>query len=355
MSKLTLIILLALILLNTQIQAAAISTTESKVKLIFSIDQSFGNGIVVQNDQVAARRIIRALEPLKGKYDVFVLLNPEVKDKSRLENTLNTLKKMKMPFVLDVYTSDSYTLGSCTEINEPYDSSHALSISMEYLAKIKSKYGKYLAGLRFMEVFGQDFTVRAIKTTNPEWARPAEKLPSDNVFQGKYAEQFIKFAEENKMFVQWADFHWYTAASWDAPQKEYEKIVKDLLKKYPGVVTITYNNNEPLEQSVPKLDTWSEIVKGFTKDDDAGYGLSDQSWIRGDHMKTAPEEIAAWAESALRKGCKLIQFEPVWYFFKLPIGTFEFNSYSNKPEWKDRGMGTNNFDLLKNNLLKVLN
>lgn len=352
MSKLTFMILLGVVLLNIQTQSAYTSTIGSKVKLIFSMDQAFGNGIVVQNDQVAVKRIVQELEPLKKQYDVYILLDPEVKDKSRLENTLTTLKKLKMPFVLDVYTSDAYTIGSCSEFNAPYDNSHALSISMEYLAALKTKYGKYLAGLRFMEVFGQDFTVRAIKTTNPEWGRPAEKIPSDNVFQEKYAEQFIKFAKENRMFLQWADFHWYAAASYDAQQKEYEKIVSKLLKKYPGVVTITYNNNEPLEQSVPKLDTWQKVVEGFAKDGAAGYGLSDQSWIRSDPMKTSPDEIAAWAMSALKNGCKMIQFEPVWYFFNLPFGSFELKSYTDLPEWKDRGMGTSNYEVLKNALLK---
>lgn len=343
--------LLLLAGINSYAAQSAFSSGE-KVKLIFSLDQGFGNGVVIQNDQLAIRRIVRTLNPLKKRYEVFLLLNPQIGDKRKLENSLTTLSNLGMPFMLDVYSSDSYTLGSGSPGNAPYDSSHALSISMDYLARLKSKYGKRLAGLRFMEVFGQDFTVRAIKTTNPEWARPTEKLPLDNVFQPRYAEQFIKFAHDNKMFVQWADFHWYSAASWDAPQKDYEKDVVRLLKRYPGVVTVTYNNNEPSEQSVPKLDSWHAIVKGFAKDGAAGYGLSDQSWIRGDHMNTAPEEIISWAKSALDKRCKLIQFEPVWYFFKLPMGAFELSSFSSLPEWKDRGTGTNAYRLLEEFLLR---
>lgn len=355
LSRIVLIILPALLLLNTRIYAETASSAVNRVKLIFSLDQGFGNGVIVQNDQVAIRRIIRTLEPLKSKYDVFLLLNPQIGDKRKLETTLTTLKAMKMSFVLDVYTSDAYTLGSCTGHNAPYDSSHALSISMEYLTRLKIKYGKNLAGLRFMEVFGQDFTVRAIKTTNPEWARPAEKLPPDNVFQRRYAEQFIKFAKDNAMFLQWADFHWYAAAPWDGIQKEYEKTVSELLRKYPGVITVTYNNNEPLEQSAPKINMWHTIVKGYVEEGAAGYGLSDQSWLHTDHMKTPPEEIVAWAESALRNGSELIQFEPAWYFFRLPVGSFEMKSFGHLAEWKDRGMGTINYEVLKNSLLKESN
>ncbi|MHB1000184.1 MAG: hypothetical protein ACYC27_13145 [Armatimonadota bacterium] len=334
----------------TMVDAAPV-IDKTKTTLVFSLDQGFGNGVVIQNDQVAIRRIVMAVKPLRKHYNVCMLLNPQTANKKYLTNTLDTLVKYQMPFVLDVYTSDSYTLGSCTTHNAPFDCTHALSISMDELSKLKVKYGKCLAGLRFMEVFGQDFTVRAIKTTNPEWARPAEKLPEDNVFQVKYAEQFIKFAKENGMFLQWADFHWYGAASWDAPQKVYDEQVSELLRKYPGVVTVTYNNNEPNEDSVKKIDSWHKYVEGFVKDGAAGYGLSDQSWLRKDHFACPPEDIIKWADSALSHRCKLIQFEPVWYFFKLPLGSFELNDYKSDPKWADRGGPTKNLKLLSDFLL----
>lgn len=347
-----LMLISSVILLNSHADAKSFDgTSKGRTSLVFSLDQGFGNGVIIQNDQVAVRRIIKALEPLRKQYDVYLLLNPQIGDKDKLENTLDTLVNFRMPFVLDVYTSDSYTLGSCAKHNSPYDCTHALSISMDYLAKLKSKYGKWLSGLRFMEVFGQDFTVRAIKTTNPEWARPDEKLPPDNVFQPKFAEQFIKFAADDKMFLQWADFHWYGAATWDSIQKEYDEQASDLMKKYPGVVIVTYNNNEPNEDSVPKLDIWHNYVKDFVNDGAAGYGLSDQSWLRKDHLKCPPEDIVRWADSALNNGCMYIQFEPVWYFFKLPPGSFSKISYYGKPEWADRGNPTSNYRTLAEYLL----
>lgn len=326
--------------------------TPNRVKLIFSLDQGFGNGVVVHNDQLAVRRIIWTIKPLTRKYDVYMLLNPQVKDKQLFENTLDTLKKHGMPFVLDVYTSDAYTLGSSSTQNAPYDPSHALSASIDYLKHLKMKYGDCFAGIRFAEVFGQDFTVRCIKTTNPEWARPSEILPEDNVFNDKYAEPLLKFAHDNNMFVQWGDFHWYGAASWDSVQKDYEEDMKQLLMKYPDTVIVVYDNNEPNEDSVDKLNTWHAIINDFVRYGAKGCGLSDQSWIRADHMSTKPEEIVAWAKSALDNDCVLIQFEPVWYFFRLPVGTFEIHDYTNLPEWKNRGYGTRSYYILQKSLLQ---
>ena len=42
----------------------------ARPELIFSLDQGFGNGIVVHDDQVALTRIIAALKPLQSRYEV---------------------------------------------------------------------------------------------------------------------------------------------------------------------------------------------------------------------------------------------------------------------------------------------
>jgi hypothetical protein len=48
-------------------------------------------------------------------------------------------------------------------------------------------------------------------------------------------------------------------------------------------------------------------------------------------MDTKPEEIIAWTRSALEIGCPLIQFEPAWYFFHLPLATFEAGDSNQVP------------------------
>ena len=320
-------LLLALVILGSPVFAAL-----PKTNLIFSIDQGFGNGVVANGEVEALTRIVQVLEPLRERYDVSVLLNPMVKDKVRLTLALDTLVAHKMPFVLDVISSDSFTLGANGPANAPFDSSHGLSISVEQLAELETTYGASLVGLRFMEIFGQDYGIRAMKTTNPELKRPGDKLPADTFFRPDLAEGFIRFAKEHAMFVQWADFGWMPFSPWDKEMPRYTEQVKALLRLHPGVVTITYNNNEPNEASIPRLSTWHTAMEHFPNDGAAGYGLSNQSWLHNfTYMDTKSEEIIAWTQSALEKNCRLIQFEPAWYFFNLPAGTFELGDSNQVP------------------------
>jgi hypothetical protein len=306
--------------------------SEPKFRLVFSIDQGFGNGIVANGNVEALNRMVAALEPLRTKYEMSVLLNPMIQDKQHLKLMLDALVARKMPFVFDVYSSDSFTLGANGQANAPFDSSHGLSISMEQLAVFKESYGASLVGLRFMEIFGQDYGIRAMKTTNPELKRPGDKLPADTFFRSDLAEGFIRFAKEQAMFVQWADFGWMPFSPWDTEMPNYTEQVKALLRQHPGIVTVTYNNNEPNEASIPRLSTWHTAVESFPKEGAAGYGLSNQSWLHNfTYMNTKPEEIIAWTQSALDKNCRLIQFEPAWYFFNLPAGTFELGDSNQVP------------------------
>ena len=316
----------------------ALPAAEPKTCLVFSIDQGFGNGIVANENVQALNRMVTSLEPLRVKYEVSVLLNPMIKDKQRLKLILDALVARKMPFVFDVYSSDSFTLGANGPANAPFDSSHGQSISVEQLAAFKESYGASLAGLRFMEIFGQDYGIRAMKTTNPELKRPGDKLPSDTFFRPDLAEGFIRFAKEHAMFVQWADFGWMPFSPWDKEMPNYTEQVKALLRQHPGVVTVTYNNNEPNEASIPRLSTWHTAVEHFPKDGAAGYGLSNQSWLHNfTYMDTNPDEIIAWTRSALDKNCRLIQFEPAWYFFNLPAGTFELGGSNQVPDGTQPG------------------
>lgn len=156
----------------------SVSWSSDRITLAFSLDQGFGNGVVVQRNLAAVQRIVEALKPLQSRYRVCVIVNPMVADRARLDAVLDTLADLKMPFVFDVYTSDALTLGSCSVQNKPYDPEHGLSISLEDLESYKKRYREWLIGIRFAEVFAQDFTVRAVKTTNPEWALPYGHYPA---------------------------------------------------------------------------------------------------------------------------------------------------------------------------------
>jgi hypothetical protein len=206
-----------------------------------------------------------------------------------------------------------------------------------------------------MEIFGQDYGIRAMKTTNPELKRPGDKLPADTFFRPDLAEGFIRFAKEHAMFVQWADFGWMPFSPWDKEMPRYTEQVKGLLRQHPGVVTVTYNNNEPNEASIPRLSTWHTAVESLPKDGAAGYGLSNQSWLHNfTYMDTKPEEIIAWTQSALDKDCGLIQFEPAWYFFNLPAGTFELGDSTKVPDGTIPGEAKESLKQLSAFLLSAL-
>ncbi len=330
----------------------AAAPSAEPVKLIFSIDQGFGNGIIVNADEVALRRIISALKSLRPHYDVYALFEPQVANKSNLNAALDLCAKHDLPFMFDVYSSDAMTLGTSTEQNAPADGPHGIAISVEDLARYKKQYGGYLAGLRMMEVFSQDFTVQAIRTTNPEWKGKGWVMPPDDFFQPALARPFLEFAKQQGMFVQFSDWHWLRFAEWDNAQKRREDALRQLLHEFPGIVTVTYANNEPNEASAPRLSNWEEAVAPFVQAGAKGIGLSNQAWLRRDETQCPVDDILAWAREALDRGCRMIQFEPVWYFFQLPRGSFGTESYVIQDKWRERGRPTPAFEALCQDLIK---
>ncbi len=322
-----------------------------RVKLIFNLDAGMGNGIVMQQDRLSTARICHALKPLAKHYDVYLMVNPMLAEKSKTELIMDIVASNGIAIVLDVFSSDTLMLGSVTSHNAPSDGLHGISITIDELDRLKRRYGKNLAGLRFHEVTAEDFTVHAIRTTNPEWKPAHLKLPEGNYFRPDLVEPFVKYASERGMFVQWSDWHWLEFAKWDQKQAEREQHLSEMLRKFPGVITVTYANNEPEATSQKRLSNWWLAVDKFAKQGAAGYGLSDQSWI-GNDVTCPVEVITDWAKSALDRGCKMIQFEPIWYFFRLPRGTFDVQEYKSLPEWQDRGTPNSNYAKLSEALIK---
>jgi hypothetical protein len=71
-------------------------------------------------------------------------------------------------------------------------------------------------------------------------------------------------------------------------------------------------------------------------------------------MDTKPEEIIAWTQSALSKNCRLIQFEPAWYFFNLPTGTFALGDSNQVADGKEPGEAKESLKQLSAFLLSAL-
>ncbi len=154
------------------------------------------------------------------------------------------------------------------------------------------------------------------------------------------------------MFVQWSDWHLYENATWDSVQKTSEEALIALMKEFSGLVTITYANNEPGNSSEKIFADWEKTVKPFAEVS-AGYGLSDQAWLYDTSETECPAgDIIRWAKSALDRKCAIIQFEPVWYFFLLPRGSFGLGNYLDDPSYTERGNPTDNFLKLKEALME---
>src|SRR5688572_22974252 len=117
----------------TILTLCGVATAADRVKLVFSVDQGFGNGIVVNGDTAAMGRVIAALKALQPRYDVHALFNPQVADRSKLDAMLDLLVAAELSFVFDVYTSDAMTLGTSTKFNAPADGPHGIAISLNDL------------------------------------------------------------------------------------------------------------------------------------------------------------------------------------------------------------------------------
>lgn len=312
---------------------STIAQTTTSPTLIFSLDQSFGNGIIHQQDIVGLNRIILTLKIFQKYYPTYALLNPMNLDPKKLETVLDLFEQNSIPFVLDVYASDTLGIGAGNpSVANPYDLSHGIPLSNDQLTNYRNRYTSF-KGIRIFEVFGSDFTHRACRTTSPEWCEPRWFSQAANpFFDANIARRFVKFAKENNLFVIWSDLHWYEFSAWDPIQQTYEQQMAQIMSDYPSVVTPMYNNNIPDGQSQGHLNIWHTAINKFSSG--AGIGLSDQAWLHDrDHMNTPISELIAWANSARDKGAKFIEFEPVWYFFSFPEGiVWDPNNYTTDPK-----------------------
>jgi hypothetical protein len=69
------------------------------------------------------------------------------------------------------------------------------------------------------------------------------------------------------------------------------------------------------------------------------------------YFDTKPEEISAWTKSDIVKNLRLIPFEPAWYFFNLPTGTFELGNSSQVPSSTQPGQAKESLKKLMEFLL----
>lgn len=326
-------------------------TTAVKPSLIFSLDQSFGNGIVHQQDIEGLNRVISSLKVFQKYYSTYALLNPMNLDPRKLEGVLDLLEQSSIPFVLDVYASDVLTIASGnTSVASPSDLSHGISLALDRLQNYKNRYGQF-KGVRIFEISSLDYTLRTCRSGHPEWCESRWFTQAASpFFDENIAKSFVQFANNNGLFVLWSDWHWNTFDSWDTPLGQQEQSLTSIIQQYPNTIIPMYNNNEPGGKSRAHVSDWFSSVNKFSQS--AGFGLSDQAWLcDADHMNCPISDLISWANSAISQQAKIIQFEPVWYFFNFPEGiVWDPNNYTTDQKWINRGYPTDNLTSLARGL-----
>ncbi len=334
--------------LNSFAPANFTSGLSQRTKLLFSFDQGFGVGAIYANDLVAIDAMAKALKPLQEHYDVFALVNPMIKDKSKLDAALDVLVKNDLPFVLDIYSSDSSALGECVPYLDPVKGT-SISMPLKSLSAYKQKYKRYFGGLRVMEILAQDgayYWLRAGNHALPEcdgWINSVPYSDAYVVFKPNVLNEIFDFAVSNNMFVQFADWSW----DFDKQDPRQQKYLQDLRNSIARVggenapIYLTYDNNALREREgglnafwdpargqadwdKAKRSDWYRWAPGLREmsglGEKAHIGLSNQSWLCDDEQQCPVENIITWTWGALDQNrAELVQFESAWYFFNLPF------------------------------------
>jgi hypothetical protein len=332
--------------------AAEATQAKGRPKLVFSLDQGFSNGLVALADGAnpgylaALDRVISTLRVYQTKYDVYALLNPMPslvidpahpanREKERLNFVLATLVDAGIPFVLDVYSSDTYQIARYSpSINyaqfllngvamQPSDPVHPDNPSPFVLDYYVARYGSMFAGIRIFETGSMSLTMRRCSMGGDcSWLGGAPPLPVGDFFQAPIASGFADYAAAHGMFVIWSDPIWTLPEltdglatrtfAQDFLDKVFRPSLANITAAHPGVVYPMYANND--EHHLDHFYDWQGYVQFAGM---AGFGLSDQSWncygTPWDDQSCPAQDVANWATTALARGAQMVEVEPFWY------------------------------------------
>jgi hypothetical protein len=360
--------------------SSSTSTYLQKTALVFELDEGWGDGIIQNQDTVALQRMIANLKAFQGKYEVYALLPAAAANRENLTNILDVLQANGIPFLLEAESSDTIQFNN-NAANTPYDASHGFGSSVAELQALKAKYGNEFAGIRFMEVFGENQQIVGCKLFGASWCNKFTNfIPSDNFFEKSLIEPYIAFAHQSGMFVLFGDHFWaanynpqndtydglpyFSSTATVTPsifnstikQPQNEKDIQALAAAYPGTIVALYDNNDGaggVDDSAAKIGTWeSQIIKPFISTGGfKGFGLSDQSWLCSEYYSSDGSAcpvsgIVSWAQQALAAGATVIETEPYWFWFNMPAGSIPVYNYTTDPQWANRGYATSNLQAL---------
>jgi hypothetical protein len=175
----------------------------------------------------------------------------------------------------------------------------------------------------------------------------------DTFFRPDLIRTYLWFARSFNMIVQWSDFHWPYYTRWAEVLKDRRAKLELLFDEFPGLITVTYANNEPEEGSRVRLDDWHKDLEPMVALGAKDYGLSDQAWLYANPMACPVEDMIAWSDKALAHGCRYLQYEPGFYYFNIPVGALLplEEDYTKDPKWENRGAPRETFTKLSEYLI----
>ena len=332
--------------------------------IVFSIDQGFRDSPIPIGDLAGLQRYADVLKSFGPKYEAYALFNGALADKAKLRAALDLLARNGVPFIMDVYDSDTLTntRQGPDAVDAPFDVQHGRGVSVAELADYKHRYGQLFAGLRVFEVFSLNYSILSCQKLGRDWDRHwKENVPTqDTFYQRRFLDDYAKFAHANGMFLLFGDWFWsahHHSAFIDDVVHEpaNEQDLKDICRIYPGTVVVMYDNNEPNGASLPRLSDWDKIVKPFVDAGAKGFGLSDQSWLstgisKSDQyeLKTPVADLVRWGQSDFDRGGVVLQLEPFWYWFRFPKPRWSEGAvvYTQDPAWADAGSASANLAAL---------
>jgi len=332
---------LVLTLMITIICCAA--EAKPRMTIVFDIDQGFSDGPVQTGDLVGLGRVANDIKAFQTRYDTYALLACSEANRTRLDAALDLLSKAKVPFLLDVYSSDSMLV---VRGNMPFDRSHGRALSIDDLNQYRRRYGRLFAGVRLMELFSLNYSLLACKLEGKTWLdRSRAFWPDDNFFQPKYVGDYLAFASRNKMFVIFSDWYWTFDHSWKfdtdtVHQADNEKSLEALTEKYPGTVVVMYANNEPDSKSERVESSWVDHFSSWREHGAKAIGLSDQAWIHTPETACDEGQLIAWASDAQARGTEFLETEPYFYWWQFPKPYQRNYDYTQDPAWSERGKAT---------------
>lgn len=339
---------------NIKPQAATdIPQNSPKQSLVFQLDQGWGNGIIEQQDLVGLDNVITSLKSLQASYNIYADISPVNKDKAKIKKVLDRLAENKIPFYLDVLSSDVQSIGRLSFNTSP-DPFHGVATSLADLKDYKSQYGNSFQGIRFMEVFSMDMQLKDCKKTTPlpDWCPVDIKSFPVNFYEKPILESYISFAKQNKLTALWVSPFWFGQIGYPALEG-YEKDLKSLIAKYPDTLVLAFANNviSDVDTNNPPgrawtLKNWYSLISKFNSSPDQ-LGVSAQAWTCPSYGPPTNwecdfNEFIKWVSSAQENSIKVIQFEPNWYFWQFPVGVI--GSVSPQSYQQDGGFPGVSFD-----------